>query len=278
MVSVPAGRITALVGGNGAGKTTAMRMLAGLLTPDSGTIRYKGEAVEGWSSAQRVAAGIVLVPEGRLVFPDMTVEENLRLGAINRQARPHTAEGLDKVYAQFPRLGERRRQAAGTLSGGEQQMLALGRGLMSLPKVLLLDEPSLGLAPLMVDLIFDAIGALAGAGMTILLSEQNVGLALELAERAFVLGKRCDRAHRLRRRPARQCRGPARLSRPLIRPCAGGSRKCRRKASLHSKRSPASTKYRHRACPSLTDSRKAATAARRSCGAPAEAPAGGRLP
>ena len=186
-VAVPAGRITALVGGNGAGKTTAMRMLAGLLTPDSGTIRYKGEAVEGWSSAQRVAAGIVLVPEGRLVFPDMTVEENLRLGAINRQARPHTAEGLDKVYAQFPRLGERRRQAAGTLSGGEQQMLALGRGLMSLPKVLLLDEPSLGLAPLMVDLIFDAIGALAGAGMTILLSEQNVGLALELAERAFVL-------------------------------------------------------------------------------------------
>lgn len=117
----------------------------------------------------------------------MTVEENLRLGAINRQARPHTAEGLDKVYAQFPRLDERRRQAAGTLSGGEKQMLVLGRGLMSLPKVLLLDEPSLGLAPLMVDLIFDSIGVVAGAGMTILLSEQNAGLALELAERAFVL-------------------------------------------------------------------------------------------
>jgi len=185
--AVPAGRITALVGGNGAGKTTTMAMLAGLLTPSAGSIRYRGDAVEGWSSAQRVAAGLVLVPEGRLVFPDMTVEENLRLGAINRQARPHAAEEMEKVYVQFPRLAERRRQAAGTLSGGEQQMLALGRGLMSRPQALLLDEPSLGLAPVMVDLIFDAIGALAGGGMTILLSEQNVGLSLELAERAYVL-------------------------------------------------------------------------------------------
>ncbi len=185
--TVPAGRITALVGGNGAGKTTAMRMLAGLLPPAAGSISYRGETVEGWTSAQRVAAGIVLVPEGRLVFPDMTVEENLRLGAINRQARPHTAEGLESVYDRFPRLAERRRQAAGTLSGGEQQMLALGRGLMSRPQVLLLDEPSLGLAPVMVDLIFEVIDALAGAGITILLCEQNVGLTLELAERAFVL-------------------------------------------------------------------------------------------
>ncbi|MXW90745.1 MAG: ABC transporter ATP-binding protein [Rhodospirillaceae bacterium] len=186
-LAVPAGRITALVGGNGAGKTTTMAMLAGLLAPSAGTIRYRGDAVEGWSAAQRVAAGLVLVPEGRLVFPDMTVEENLRLGAINRQARSHAAEELEGVYAQFPRLAERRRQAAGTLSGGEQQMLALGRGLMSRPRLLLLDEPSLGLAPVMVDLIFDAIGDLAGAGMTILLSEQNVGLSLELAERAYVL-------------------------------------------------------------------------------------------
>ncbi len=185
--TVPAGRITALVGGNGAGKTTTMAMLAGLIAPSAGTIRYRGDAVEGWSSAQRVAAGLVLVPEGRLVFPDMTVEENLRLGAIGRRARPHAAEGLETVYARFPRLAERRRQAAGTLSGGEQQMLALGRGLMSRPQSLLLDEPSLGLAPMMVDLIFDAIGDLAGAGMTILLSEQNVGLSLELAERAYVL-------------------------------------------------------------------------------------------
>ena len=185
--AVPAGRITALVGGNGAGKTTTMAMLAGLLAPSAGAIRYKGDAVEGWSAAQRVAAGLVLVPEGRLVFPDMTVEENLRLGAINRQARAHTAEELERAYAQFPRLAERRRQAAGTLSGGEQQMLALGRGLMSRPQLLLLDEPSLGLAPVMVDLIFDAIGDLAGGGMTILLSEQNVGLSLELAERAYVL-------------------------------------------------------------------------------------------
>ncbi len=185
--AVPAGRIAALVGGNGAGKTTTMAMLAGLLAPSAGTIRYRGEAVGDWSPAQRVDAGLVLVPEGRLVFPDMTVEENLRLGAIGRQARPHTAEGLETVYSRFPRLAERRRQAAGTLSGGEQQMLALGRGLMSRPHLLLLDEPSLGLAPVMVDLIFDAIGDLAGAGMTILLSEQNVGLSLELAERAYVL-------------------------------------------------------------------------------------------
>ncbi len=185
--AVPAGRIAALVGGNGAGKTTTMAMLAGLLDPDSGTIRYEGSAVEGWGSAQRVAAGIVLVPEGRLVFPDMTVEENLRLGAINRQVRRHTAQGMEQVYAQFPRLGERRRQSAGTLSGGEQQMLALGRGLMSRPRILLLDEPSLGLAPMMVDLIFEAIGELAAGGMTILLSEQNVGLSLELADRAYVM-------------------------------------------------------------------------------------------
>ena len=185
--AVPAGRIAALVGGNGAGKTTAMAMLAGLLAPAAGTIRYRGTPVEGWSAARRVAAGIVLVPEGRLVFPDLTVEENLRLGAINRQARPHMAEGLESVYARFPRLAERRRQAAGTLSGGEQQMLALGRGLMSRPQVLLLDEPSLGLAPMMADLIFEAIGHLAGGGMAILLSEQNVGISLELADRAYVL-------------------------------------------------------------------------------------------
>ena len=185
--TVPAGRIAALVGGNGAGKTTTMAMLAGLIAPSAGTIHYRGEAIAGWSPARRVAAGLVLVPEGRLVFPGMTVEENLRLGAIGRQARPHSAEGLEAVYSRFPRLAERRRQAAGTLSGGEQQMLALGRGLMSRPQLLLLDEPSLGLAPVMVDLIFDAIGDLAGAGMTILLSEQNVGLSLELAERAYVL-------------------------------------------------------------------------------------------
>ena len=145
--SVPGGRITALVGGNGAGKTTAMAMLAGLLEPDSGTIRYGGSAVEGWGSARRVAAGIVLVPEGRLVFPDMTVEENLRLGAINRQARRHTADGMEQVYAQFPRLGERRRQSAGTLSGGEQQM-SRGPGLMSRPRILLLDEPSWARPPM----------------------------------------------------------------------------------------------------------------------------------
>lgn len=186
-MTIPANRITALVGGNGAGKTTTMRMLAGLVSPQGGVIRYDRETITDWSAAQRVAAGIALVPEGRLVFPDMSVEENLRLGAITKKARPHTADGIERVYAQFPRLGERRSQMAGTLSGGEQQMLALGRGLMSRPKVLLLDEPSLGLAPMMVQVIFDAITALAEADMTILLAEQNVGLSLEIAERAFVL-------------------------------------------------------------------------------------------
>jgi len=186
-LDVQSSSITALVGGNGAGKTTTMRMIAGLLRPSLGSITYQGADITAWESARRVAAGIALVPEGRLVFPDLSVEQNLRLGALSRTARPHTAEGLERIYAQFPRLSERRRQAAGTLSGGEQQMLALGRGLMSRPKILLLDEPSLGLAPMMVDLIFETISDLAGTGMTILLSEQNIGRALEMAAQAYVI-------------------------------------------------------------------------------------------
>jgi branched-chain amino acid transport system ATP-binding protein len=173
-LSVARNGITALVGGNGAGKTTTLRFLSGLLATTSGEIRFDGEAITGWDAARRVAAGIALVPEGRMIFPDLSVEENLRLGAFAARARRHTAETLDRMYTLFPRLAERRRQAGSTLSGGEQQMLALGRGLMSLPTVLLLDEPTLGLSPQMVDLIFESILELRAEGMTILLSEQNI--------------------------------------------------------------------------------------------------------
>ncbi|MCY4190023.1 MAG: ABC transporter ATP-binding protein [Rhodospirillaceae bacterium] len=186
-LTVQPSSITALVGGNGAGKTTTMRMLAGLLLPKSGTVMYQGKDITTWDAAKRVATGIALVPEGRLVFPDLSVEQNLRLGAISPSARPHTANRLEQVYSQFPRLRERRRQIAGTLSGGEQQMLALGRGLMSRPKILLLDEPSLGLAPMMVDQIFETISGLTSNGMTILLSEQNIGRALKMASQAYVI-------------------------------------------------------------------------------------------
>jgi len=179
--------ITALIGGNGAGKTTTMRLLAGLLPAASGEIRFEDNRITDSGPAARVAAGIALVPEGRLVFPDMTVDENLRLGAYTARARPHTEDGLERIYTMFPRLAERRRQAGSTLSGGEQQMLALGRGLMSRPKVLLLDEPSLGLAPQMVDLIFQAIVDLPANGVSVFLSEQNVGRTLQVATQAYVL-------------------------------------------------------------------------------------------
>jgi len=186
-LSVRGGAITALVGGNGAGKTTTMRVLSGLLGETTGDVLYQGRSIADWGSAKRVNAGIALVPEGRLIFPDMSVEENLKLGAYAPRARKQWAESLTEVYTLFPRLSERRRQAGSTLSGGEQQMLALGRGLMSRPSILLLDEPSLGLAPQMVDLIFRSIISLSAAGMTILLSEQNVGRALEISQHAYVL-------------------------------------------------------------------------------------------
>jgi branched-chain amino acid transport system ATP-binding protein len=186
-LSVARNGITALVGGNGAGKTTTLRMLSGLIGATAGEIRFEGEAITSWDAARRVAAGIALVPEGRLIFPDMSVEENLRLGAFSARARRHTAESLERMYALFPRLAERRRQAGSTLSGGEQQMLALGRGLMSLPTVLLLDEPTLGLSPQMVDLIFGSVLGLRAEGMTILLSEQNVARTLEAADHAYVI-------------------------------------------------------------------------------------------
>jgi branched-chain amino acid transport system ATP-binding protein len=181
------GRITALIGANGAGKTTLMRAIAGVLPLAAGALTFAGRAIDRLRAHGRVEAGLVLVPEGRLIFPHMTVEENLRIGAINRRARPVLAEGLDEVYALFPRLAERRRQLGGTLSGGEQQMLALARGLMAKPRLLMLDEPTLGLAPIMTRLIFETLARLRAAGLTILLAEQDVAQTLALADRAYVL-------------------------------------------------------------------------------------------
>jgi branched-chain amino acid transport system ATP-binding protein len=181
------GRITALIGANGAGKTTLMRAIAGVLPLAAGTLSFAGRAIERLRAHGRVEAGLVLVPEGRLIFPHMTVEENLRIGAINRRARPELGEALAEVYALFPRLAERRRQLGGTLSGGEQQMLAVGRGLMARPRLLLLDEPTLGLAPIMARLIFETLARLREAGITILLAEQDVAQTLAIADRAYVL-------------------------------------------------------------------------------------------
>ncbi len=186
-LEVAANGITAIVGANGAGKTTLFRVLAGLLGCDAGTVTYAGRPLLGRASHQRVADGVVLVPEGRLVFADMSVAENLRMGALNRRARAALHPNLDTVYEMFPRLLERRRQAAGTLSGGEQQMLALGRGLMGQPRLLLLDEPTLGLAPAMAKQIFDTVTRFATMGIAVLLAEQDVYRTLQIAGRAYVL-------------------------------------------------------------------------------------------
>ena len=182
-----AGEVTALVGANGAGKTTLMRALAGVVPISAGTLRFAGRDIGRVRAHARVEAGIVLVPEGRLIFPHMSVAENLRIGAINPRARGVAAASADEVYALFPRLAERRHQLGGTLSGGEQQMLALGRGLMAKPKLLLLDEPTLGLAPIMAKLIFDTILRLSESGLTIVLAEQDVGQTLTIADRAYVV-------------------------------------------------------------------------------------------
>ena len=181
------GEITALVGANGAGKSTLMRALAGVLPLAAGTLRFAGRDIGRARAHARVEAGIVLVPEGRLIFPHMSVAENLRIGAINPRARREAARAADEIYALFPRLAERRHQAGGTLSGGEQQMLALGRGLMARPKLLLLDEPTLGLAPIVAKLIFATIRRLSESGLTIVLAEQDVGQTLSVAHQAYVI-------------------------------------------------------------------------------------------
>jgi branched-chain amino acid transport system ATP-binding protein len=186
-LEVREGEAVALIGANGAGKTTTLRAVSGLLPLRRGRIEFEGQPLDGLTSAQIVARGIAHVPEGRQLFPTMTVLENLELGARTRAARARRDESLGRVFDLFPRLRERRGQLAGTLSGGEQQMCAIGRGLMACPRLLMLDEPSLGLAPVMVKAIFEDLGRINAQGLTILLVEQNVLRSLHLAHRGYVL-------------------------------------------------------------------------------------------
>jgi branched-chain amino acid transport system ATP-binding protein len=184
---VEQGEVVSLIGANGAGKTTTMRAIAGLLSLSHGAVRFGGDDIGGLRGHQRVARGISLVPEGRGIFPAMTVMENLDMGAYARDRKSGVAEDLDRVFDLFPRLLERKDQSGGTLSGGEQQMLAIGRALMARPTLLLLDEPSMGLAPMFIRQIFAIISQVRDQGTTVLLVEQNANQALNLADRAYVL-------------------------------------------------------------------------------------------
>ncbi len=186
-LDVAAGQIVALVGGNGNGKSTTLRAIAGLDAIDQGSIVLDGERIERLPAHARVSRGLSLVPEGRRLFPRLTVERNLELGAFTRRDAGEIAGSLERVYGIFPILRERRRQAAGTLSGGEQQMVAIARGLMARPRLLMLDEPSWGIAPILVGRIFETIEAINRTGVSILLVEQNVQRALALAHRAYVI-------------------------------------------------------------------------------------------
>jgi len=181
------GKITAVIGANGAGKTTLMQVLAGLIMPTAGRITLSGGDIHTHPPHRRVAEGVVLVPEGRKIFPDMSVRENLILGAATPHARPYRDQTMERVCALFPRLGERMGQAGGTLSGGEQQMLALGRGLMAQPSVLLLDEPTLGLAPAIARQIFRVVPELRAMGITVVIAEQDLHRTLRIADYAYVL-------------------------------------------------------------------------------------------
>ena len=183
---VDEGELVCLIGANGAGKTTTLRAITGLAHA-GGRILYAGEEIAGRKTHEIARKGIALVPEGRGVFPQLTIEETLAMGAYTRSDAAGIAADVERVFAHFPRLKERRRQTAGTMSGGEQQMLAIGRALMSRPRLLLLDEPSMGLAPIMVERIFEVIRQIAAEGVTMLLVEQNARLALEASRRAYVL-------------------------------------------------------------------------------------------
>ncbi|MDK2930647.1 MAG: branched-chain amino acid transport system ATP-binding protein [Bacillota bacterium] len=186
-IEVPEGEIVALLGANGAGKTTTLRAISGVVRPRSGRIEFMGDRIDGSAPERIVSMGIVQAPEGRQVFPELSVKENLLIGTYARRDRRAIARDFERVYAHFPVLKARERQAAGTLSGGEQQMLAIGRALMARPRVLLLDEPSLGLAPLVTRQIFEIIRALNAEGTTILLVEQNARLALGVSTSAYIL-------------------------------------------------------------------------------------------
>ncbi len=189
-IEVSEGELVCLIGANGAGKTTTLKAIAAMVSPCGGEIRLRGKSTAGLASFELVRRGLALVPEGRGVFGRLTVRENLEMGAYHR-SDGEVGRDLEKVFALMPRLHERRDQTGGTLSGGEQQMLAIGRSLMSRPKLLLLDEPSMGLAPLMVQTVFETIQAIAREGVTILLVEQNAKLALGLAGRAYVMESGC---------------------------------------------------------------------------------------
>ncbi|HEX3952417.1 MAG TPA: ABC transporter ATP-binding protein [Stellaceae bacterium] len=186
-LAVSSGEAVAVIGPNGAGKTTLMRVISGLLAPSAGTIELLGAPLIGMPAHRIVAAGIAHVPENRRLFPRLSVEENLRMGAFIPAARKQIAERIAWVYDLFPRLLERRKQLAGTMSGGEQQMCAIGRALMSRPKLLLMDEPSAGLAPLAVEGVFDLVRRIRAEGFTVLIVEQNVQQVLELVDRAYLL-------------------------------------------------------------------------------------------
>jgi len=186
-LEVANGELVCLIGANGAGKTTTLKGICGLLPIKQGKIRYAGDDITGWPAFELVRRGLAMVPEGRGVFGALTIEENLAMGAYARTDRVGVKADIERVFQLFPRLKERRRQTAGTLSGGEQQMLAMGRALMSKPRLLLLDEPSMGLAPLMVQKVFETVLAISAEGVTILLIEQNAKLALEVSHRGYVM-------------------------------------------------------------------------------------------
>ncbi len=181
------GETVSIIGANGAGKSTTLNVISGIIRPSSGKILFKGEHIDGMPTNQIVDCGIVQVPEGRKLFPYLSVKENLLLGAFNSKARKEIKSSLDTVYDFFPRLMERENQLAGTLSGGEQQMAAIGRGLMAKPSLLMMDEPSLGLAPIIVEQVFETIETIKKFGITVLLVEQNVFRACKIADRAYVI-------------------------------------------------------------------------------------------
>ena len=186
-LSVEEGKIVTLIGANGAGKSTTMKTIMGVMKPNEGDILFEGQSIRGKKPYQIVSAGVVLVPEGRQILQSMTVQENLEMGAYQRKDKAGIEEDMERVFAQFPRLKERLNQYGGTLSGGEQQMLAIGRAMMARPKVMLLDEPSMGLAPLVVQQIFDVVKAINQGGTTVLLVEQNARKALQIADYAYVM-------------------------------------------------------------------------------------------